>query len=392
VLALKRRIEVFAVQAITKSTVASSGEFVLHVPSEYDYRFTSNLRDGLIMTLKELYIKLKGKNLPIYGIPNAVLKDCVSSKSDIKKNISRIPDAQYRLASEDLLLEAGNKSSDTEGGFDESFLKGKCVFRANKSTESIKTSDFKFSKFLNKSVNECNYLVECTTLNKTLLMKEFKNNILLDTSKMTRDKLEDEIEKLEHPFLAYPLFVFQTSSGLYFFFETTKEGTLANLLEKNKRLPEQQVQFYVMQLALILQYLQQDNNFIRNLLPENILIDDKGYLLVNPFNMYQFLDEKKKKELARKEITETGQEKYFPPEFVEGELITPAINWWSLGIILYKMLVGITPYFAPDLQILKEHIACKPLKFPDPIKHHIFVSDLAIDLITKVLFNTINSY
>eukprot|EP00826_Nyctotherus_ovalis_P064640 TRINITY_DN9487_c0_g1_i1.p1 TRINITY_DN9487_c0_g1~~TRINITY_DN9487_c0_g1_i1.p1 ORF type:complete len:301 (-),score=84.37 TRINITY_DN9487_c0_g1_i1:357-1259(-) len=297
-----------------------------------------------------------------------------------------MPEAQYRLASEDLVLEAGTKTSAAEGEFDESFLKGKCVYCANKAHEGIKSSDFKFSKFLNKNVNECNYLVECTPLNKTLFMKELKKNALLDTSKITVSKLEDEVEKFEHPFLLLPLFIFQTLNGLYFFFEV-KEETLGSLLEKYRRLPEQQAQFYTMQLALILQYLQHDKITLRHLTPESILIDEKGYLLINPFSMHQFLDEKKKKQLAGKEASEMEQEKYHAPEFVEGELITPAMNWWSVGVILYKMLVGVTPYFSHDSQILKEHIASRSVKFPDPIKHHLFVSDLAKDLITKVLFH-----
>lgn len=75
------------VEAITKSKSKESTEFVLHIPSEYDYRFIGDKRDDIIQAIKESYAQACGKNMPIYGVPHHFLKDFVTSKSDIKKKI-----------------------------------------------------------------------------------------------------------------------------------------------------------------------------------------------------------------------------------------------------------------------------------------------------------------
>ena len=60
-------------------------------------------------------------------------------------------------------------------------------------------------------------------------------------------------------------------------------------------------------------------------------------------------------------------------------------DWWSLGTIIYEMLVGFPPFYSLDEKKKKMLIQTKPVYFPDPSKHGISISEPVRDLITKLL-------
>ena len=75
-----------------------SAEFVLHVPLEYDYLYTSPRRKSIIKSLQIYYQNAKVAQLPIYGVPNIHLKAFRTSASDKKKGISKIPNKAFLLS------------------------------------------------------------------------------------------------------------------------------------------------------------------------------------------------------------------------------------------------------------------------------------------------------
>lgn len=66
-------------------------EFTVHVPKEYDYRFVSEKRDEIMNVIKQAYIKLYNKNLPVYGVTTKDLKDFTTTEKDMKKQVNRFP-------------------------------------------------------------------------------------------------------------------------------------------------------------------------------------------------------------------------------------------------------------------------------------------------------------
>lgn len=91
---------------MSKTTLGSKGEFTLHVPKEYDYRFLSEKyfhscaiklfnsyyrRDEIISILKARYCDILQINLPIFGIEKNDLREFTTTERDMKRQISRFP-------------------------------------------------------------------------------------------------------------------------------------------------------------------------------------------------------------------------------------------------------------------------------------------------------------
>ena len=72
------------------------------------------------------------------------------------------------------------------------------------------------------------------------------------------------------------------------------------------------------------------------------------------------------------------------PEMISGKGHNHGIDWWALGVVIYEMLVGIPPFYNKNKHHLYKAIAEAPVKYPDPVKHGIKISEEAKDLINKV--------
>ena len=87
---IKRKIKLTSVYGVTVSNFGS--EFVIHVPSEYDYRYqaTEN-RQAILETLLEAYYKNNLKQMPFFFKEDFTLMAYTTTENDVKKNINRMP-------------------------------------------------------------------------------------------------------------------------------------------------------------------------------------------------------------------------------------------------------------------------------------------------------------
>ena len=92
---------------------------------------------------------------------------------------------------------------------------------------------------------------------------------------------------------------------------------------------------------------------------ENILLDEEGYIKIIDYGLAKMYDEKKLP------TTFCGTPEYLSPEMVKEEGHDFAVDWWAVGVLIYEMIVGITPFFNKSRQRLFEKILKAKLIFPD---------------------------
>lgn len=88
-------------------------------------------------------------------------------------------------------------------------------------------------------------------------------------------------------------------------------------------------------------YLHKKGIIHRDLKLENILIDMNGYLKIIDFGLAKMLDS------GKTGLTKTycGTPEYLAPEMIQQTGHNFSIDWWALGILIYEMVIGVTPFF-----------------------------------------------
>lgn len=101
---VQRRIGVDSIKSVTRSSKGNSNEFVVHVKSQYDYRFESEYRKEIFEAIKYVCWKHNKVNLPVYQVPEK-LKDFHTTKRDISEGNEIDPDEKFRIKDEDIYPE-----------------------------------------------------------------------------------------------------------------------------------------------------------------------------------------------------------------------------------------------------------------------------------------------
>lgn len=116
-------------------------------------------------------------------------------------------------------------------------------------------------------------------------------------------------------------------------------GELYQYLYQATRFTEERARFYVMQLVLALGHLHKKNIVYRDLKPENVLLDSDGYLCLTDFGLAKTLEGKAQaKSFA-------GSLYYFAPEILQKSGHSFPVDWWTLGVFTYEMVVGVSPFY-----------------------------------------------
>mmetsp|Transcript_18128 Transcript_18128/g.30968 ORF Transcript_18128/g.30968 Transcript_18128/m.30968 type:complete len:283 (-) Transcript_18128:42-890(-) len=193
-------------------------------------------------------------------------------------------------------------------------------------------------------------------------------------------KLEKEIlYNITHPFIVSMHFVFQNQFRIFFIMDFIEGGELFRHLVNVRRFPEEQARFMIAQVAIALGHLHEKKIVYRDLKPENVLFNRDGYLLLADFGLATKVDQD---QLAQ---SFCGTAEYLSPEMLNEEGHDLSVDWWTLGILLYEMLVGIPPFFHKNKHRMYFLIRNANVSYPIPEKHKIYVSPDAQDLINKLL-------
>ena len=240
--------------------------------------------------------------------------------------------------------------------------------------------DFKILKKLGKGAFGKVLLVQNEELKKYYAMKILKKKFLEKNKQQFHTKTERKIlEIINYPFVAQLYFAFQDSAKLYMLTEYMPGGEMYYHLHKDVYFNEERTKFYISEIILALTYLHKKNIIYRDLKPENILLDEQGHIKLTDFGLSKIVNNINKD----KTYTICGTPEYVAPEVLLGKGYNKSADWWSLGIVLYEMLCGETP-FKEARDRLDINIYYKP------IYQNKLISDTAFDLIKKLCETNIN--
>jgi len=185
-------------------------------------------------------------------------------------------------------------------------------------------------------------------------------------------------KQLECPFLCKIHFYFETETRKYYVSDYIRGGELFYYLGNEVRYTEENIRFYSAQIICGVEYLHLIGIIYRYLQPGNILLTAEGNIKLTDFGI-----SKQGLQCADKNFAIfCGNPEYMAPEIIMGEGYTESIDWWSLGILIFEMLTGLSPFYSKyDENEVYQNILTKELIIPNYFSQE--VSDLILNLLVK---------
>lgn len=185
-------------------------------------------------------------------------------------------------------------------------------------------------------------LVRNGKMSNTFALKALSKGHLLSQCQVASVMNEKSILRMTHsPFLVRLAATFNSGDFLYFLLEPALGGELFTVYQRaNLYGSEKHARFYVGCVLRAFQHLHQRQIIYRDLKPENLLLDPTGYCKLTDFGLAKFV--------VGHTYTTCGTPDYFAPEMVMGAGHNLAVDWWTLGILLYELMMANTPFYAED--------------------------------------------
>lgn len=224
------------------------------------------------------------------------------------------------------------------------------------------------------------FLVKEKTTNKLYAMKVLNKKEMIQRKKIKRVLTEQEIlSSSNHPFIITLYHSFQSEEYLYLCMEYCMGGEFFRALQtrENRCISELDARFYASEVVAALEYLHLNGFIYRDLKPENILLHQSGHIMLLDFDLSKqtnlikgptvndFKIDTKSCIEGFRTNSFVGTEEYIAPEVIRGKGHTSLVDWWTLGIFIYEMLYGTTPFKARDRKKTFSNVLKKEVKFPD---------------------------
>ncbi len=218
-----------------------------------------------------------------------------------------------------------------------------------------------------------------------------ERNALVDAETMYKD----------NPWVTRLYYSFQDSQFLYLIMEFVPGGDLMTHLIRLDTFPEEMTRFYIAETILAIESIHKLNYIHRDIKPDNLLLDKEGHLKLSDFglctglqtsrvsNLYQKLEkesqllnesDRESLNMSRSQRTGTwrgkrreyafstvGTPDYIAPEVFLKEGYGETCDWWSVGVIMFEMLIGYPPFSSETAQETYRKIINwrHTLKFPE---------------------------
>ena len=284
-----------------------------------------------------------------------------------------------------------------------------------KKRQKISIFDFVPIKIIGKGafgeVRICKYI----PTGDVVAIKKMKKEEMHKKNQVLHVRAErDVLSQAKNQWIVDLKFSFQDQKFLYLGMEYLPGGDLMTLLMARDILPEEDAKFYAAEMVLAIESVHEMNCIHRDLKPDNVLIDKDGHIKLSDFGLSKKLDFlidtkniknknvlndynkhlsyaeqfnefknikiKKRRECAYSTV---GTPDYIAPEVFTQKGYGQEVDWWSLGIIMFEMMIGYPPFYSDSStetckKILdwRNHLEIKP---------EINISKEAIDILKKLI-------
>eukprot|EP00923_Selenidium_pygospionis_P018528 GHVN01032410.1.p1 GENE.GHVN01032410.1~~GHVN01032410.1.p1 ORF type:complete len:883 (-),score=287.62 GHVN01032410.1:484-3132(-) len=232
--------------------------------------------------------------------------------------------------------------------------------RAVQPRERVNLGDFRVLQLLGKGSYGTVYLVQKITTERVYAMKVLRKDIVISRKQVEHTKTERNVMvAIRHPFIVQLYYSLQTKQKLYFIMEYCPGGELFFHLSRRRIFDEEGCRFYASQILLALAHLHTMNIIYRDLKPENILLDKDGYVKLTDFGL--------SKEGVSDNVSAhsmCGTPEYIAPEVLENKGHGKAVDWWSLGTLIFELLNGLPAFYSRDRNQLFRNIREGSLAYP----------------------------
>ncbi|GAM22973.1 hypothetical protein SAMD00019534_061480 [Acytostelium subglobosum LB1] len=232
----------------------------------------------------------------------------------------------------------------------------------SKTKQTVTKDDFELMHVIGKGSFGKVMQVRKKDDNKIFAMKVLRKEAIIARKQVTHTKSEKTIlQAISHPFIVNLHYAFQTKDKLYMVLDYVNGGELFFHLKREGRFSEPRVKLYAAEIVSALAHLHKQDIVYRDLKPENILLDSEGHICITDFGL------SKKIETTDGTFTFCGTPEYLAPEVLNGHGHGCAVDWWSLGTLLYEMLTGLPPFYSQNISMMYQKILNGELKIPSYI-------------------------
>ena len=226
-------------------------------------------------------------------------------------------------------------------------------------------------------------------------VKKIRKDVLVIKNQVIHVRNEQLfMSKVKSPWIVELKASFQEDDYLYLVMEYLPGGDFMNLLIKKDILSEEEARFYTAELILAIESIHKLDCIHRDIKPDNVLIDKTGHIKLSDFGLAKVSEKifSQKEEIDdykpnshQKNYSCVGIAYYVAPEVLNKKGYGPEIDWWSVGVIFFEMLVGYAPFCSKETSEVCYKVLNwkKYLKIPSKIK----ISREAEDLIMKLINN-----
>jgi len=224
-----------------------------------------------------------------------------------------------------------------------------------------KLDSFKMVKVIGKGSFGKVFLVREKKTAEMFALKVLKKDNIIKRNQVEHTRTERNVlGYVKHPFIVGLNMAFQSKDKLYFVLDFCAGGELFFHLGKVGKFAEPRAMFYAAEIALAISYVHNMDIVYRDLKPENVLLDSRGHVRLTDFG------------LSKEGISNSssgansfcGTPEYLAPEILNRQGHGRAVDWWSLGALLFEMLTGLPPFYCRDREKLFEKIKKANLEYP----------------------------